>query len=279
MPHIELVEAVNDPGVPGKTGDDRYGFDGAAGTAWALDGATDVTDLRPFPTHESGAAWVAETLSGLLTTAPWPEDEPADYWRRVLKRLIDRAEDTSKIPIKDLPGEAKPIAAGVWMRLHDDGHADFAWLGDCVALLKTGGGVETLGSPEKADAETEEARRLLAMTPEARLKALQTARSLQNTDGNWIFGLDDQAADHLKTATRPLDPGAEAILMTDGFYRLISPYAAYDAAGLFDLVRAEGLSAAVRALRAMEGADADNAALGRIKTRDDACALWLRAVG
>ncbi len=55
---LEAVSTVNDPGMPGKTGDDRVGFDAAAGTVWVLDGATDVTDLRPFPACESGAAWI-----------------------------------------------------------------------------------------------------------------------------------------------------------------------------------------------------------------------------
>jgi hypothetical protein len=37
---IEVLGTVNDPGTPGKSGDDRYGFEAAAGRAWVIDGAT-----------------------------------------------------------------------------------------------------------------------------------------------------------------------------------------------------------------------------------------------
>ena len=74
---LDIISTVNDPGVPGKTGDDRTGFDAAAGTAWVLDGATDVTDLRPFPACESGAAWIAEVLSDRLMQGPEAGEAPA----------------------------------------------------------------------------------------------------------------------------------------------------------------------------------------------------------
>ena len=37
---IEVLGTVNDPGTPGKSGDDRYGFEAAAGRACVIDGAT-----------------------------------------------------------------------------------------------------------------------------------------------------------------------------------------------------------------------------------------------
>ena len=114
---LDVVSTVNDPGVPGKTGDDRAGFDAAAGTAWVLDGATDVTDLRPFPACESGAAWIAEALSDRLMQAPQSGETPEAYFASVLADVRQRAEAETRIPLDKLPGEALPIASGIWMWL------------------------------------------------------------------------------------------------------------------------------------------------------------------
>ncbi len=279
MASMIVVEAVNDPGKPGMTGDDRYGFDISAGTAWVLDGATDVSDLRPFAGVESGAAWIAETLSELLTAPPWPEDEPGAYWRRILRQARMRAERDSSIPLDDLPLDASPIAAGMWIRVDDSGGATFAWLGDCVAITRSGETYGVIGSPDKADAETAEARRLLALSAEDRQEALRGQRRAQNSPGAWIFGLDPAAADHLHTATATLQPDTDVLLMSDGLFRLISPYQSHTPKTLFELVDEGGLLAAIRALRAQEGAGADNASMGRLKTRDDACGVWLRIAG
>ena len=87
---LDIISTVNDPGVPGKTGDDRTGFDAAAGTAWVLDGATDVTDLRPFPACESGAAWIAEVLSDRLMQGPQSGETPEAYFAAVLADVRQR---------------------------------------------------------------------------------------------------------------------------------------------------------------------------------------------
>ena len=51
---ISVKESINWPGAgltadtPKVTGDDRFGFDESAGTAWVLDGATDLGPFRLF---------------------------------------------------------------------------------------------------------------------------------------------------------------------------------------------------------------------------------------
>ena len=139
MPGVRMVvlDTVNDPGTPGRMGDDRFGFDEAAGTAWALDGATDVTELKPFPNAESGAAWIAEALSARLMAPPAADETPEAYFAKALTDVRARAETSTRIPLDDLPGEARPIASGMWMHVVND-RAVFAWLGDCMALLRRG---------------------------------------------------------------------------------------------------------------------------------------------
>ena len=70
-------------------------------------------------------------------------------------------------------------------------------------------------------------------------------------------------------------PGTRILLMTDGFYRLVSPYGRYTDAGLIEAVNAKGLGPLMQELRGLESNPADDAKLGRIKTSDDATALLL----
>ncbi len=269
---VSVLETVNDPGTPGRTGDDRFGFDEAAGTAWALDGATDVTDLKPFPEAESGAAWIAAALSTRLMAPPSPGDTPETHFAKVLTDVRARAEKETRIPLDDLPGEARPIASGMWMHVVD-GQAVFAWLGDCMALLRRGAGVTVIGSPGKADDETVTARRLLAVSPEERLAHLQNDRRRSNGNRT-CFGLDPRAAANLKTLEMAVEAGDMICLMSDGLYRLISPYGTHTPERFMALVEGKGLCGAVDALRAFESAPARD--MNRIKARDDACGVLLR---
>ena len=269
---LDVVSTVNDPGVPGKTGDDRAGFDAAAGTAWVLDGATDVTDLRPFPACESGAAWIAEALSDRLMQGPQSGETPEAYFASVLADVRQRAEAESRIPLDRLPGEALPIASGMWMWLQGD-EAVFVYMGDCMALVRSGAGVRLIGQAEKAEDETAAARRMLALTPEERMGWLRQSRRLSNELGT-AFGLGPDCAQNLKLAHATLQPGDEICLMSDGLYRLISPYATHTLESLMADLSEKGLLALIRALRDFESApDGD---IPRIKRRDDASAVYLR---
>ena len=159
MAAFEIVDAVNSPGSAGKTGDDRYGYDDGAGTAWVLDGATDATPLQPFPGAESGAAWFADTLSShLLGHSPTADETAEAYFQRILTRVRTRAEAESDIALASLPAAAWPIASGIWLRRL--GHAaELCWLGDCMALdLKTGEIMGAVG-PSEEDAREPTIRR------------------------------------------------------------------------------------------------------------------------
>ena len=269
---MQILGTINDPGTPGKTGDDRFGYDEAAGVAWVLDGATDVTDLRPFPRAESGAAWFAQALSDWLLAHPPGDEDLNTYWAEALKAMRTLANKDSKIPLDTLPLSSSPIASGIWVHIKDQA-ATFCWLGDCVGLVRhEDGRLEEFGKPDQADSESEDARQLLKLTEEEMWGKLAEDRALQNSPGRWIFGLNPEAADHLNTATIPVEQGCELLLMTDGLYRLINPYHIVDEAGLIEMISDNGLQQAVSELRKFE---ADAKKIDRVKTRDDACAIYI----
>ncbi len=268
---IEVLDAINDPGSPGKSGDDRYGFDAAAGRAWVVDGATDVTDLKPFPGAESGAAWFAETVSRRLVSGPDGAEGAKAYFNRVLTDTAAEAARRSKIPLDKLPGEASPVASMMWMRR--EGQAcEFVWAGDCFAIAgNENGEAELIGTQEKADAETRDAARMLAMSPEERRRILQAQRRAANAAERGVISLNPAAAAHLNTQRLTLSPGASVLLMTDGFFRFVEPYGLDTPSGLLARVVKDGLGAAITALRKHETSPHSV----RLKARDDSAAVLL----
>lgn len=272
MSAFKVIETVNSPGKPGKTGDDRSGFDASAGTAWVLDGATDVTPLKPFPQAESGAAWVADALSARLMVAPSTRLDARAYWREVMADVRERAARESTIPLDRLPPEAWPIASGIWMRRASD-TAEFGWMGDCLALeLETG---TIIGNVESVAQETEDSRTMATQTKEEQWEAARQSRVQTNSSDRPIFGLYPDRAAGMTTRSLEVRRGTEFVMMSDGFYRLIDPYRIFaDGAGLAAMIRASGLSGAVEALRAFESRT-EAADISRIKASDDACALWI----
>jgi len=271
MAAIAVLDAVNSPGKLGRTGDDRYGFDGQMGTAWVLDGATDATGLMPFPGAESGAAWIAETLSdALLATPPNTHAAPA-YFTQILETVRARAEDESEVSLEKLPPEALPIASGIWMRRLADA-VEFAWLGDCMALdMSTGAVIGPAGDVER---ETRENRKVLKLTEAEIWEQVRLARAARHASGAPIFGLRPEDGARVNLARHAAQAGSQFTLMSDGFYRLIEPYGLYTPAGLASAIAERGLSPLITQLRDHEASNGHEA-LARIKRSDDACALWV----
>jgi hypothetical protein len=279
---MRVIDALCAPGsalsggIKRGVGDDRFGFDEAAGLAWVIDGATDVDPLRLFPHAESDAAWYAETLSGLLAVAP-PADEPVrDYFARVLGEMRRRADAEARVAVADAPRSAWPTAAGLWARARD-GRLEAASLGDAMMILRQpDGAVSVLGDAGKPAEEQARARRAMALAPAERADWLRATRALHNReDGYWVFGLEAGAAARLRLDAAACPAGATGLLMTDGFYRLVSPYQRHDPAGLVAAAMERGLGVLLGELRGLETSAAADAAIGRIKTSDDATAVLI----
>lgn len=277
--NLRFVDAVNNPGKRMGTGDDRYGFDESAGTAWVLDGATDVSRIRVFPRTESDAAWIADTWSMALTTPPAEGQTVTDYMLARQAEVLARAKKKARFDLADAPAMALPVAAGVWAHWSPgEGLLRLAGLGDCMALVKTGDEpVQVFGPDDKPEAEAAQARKLLAMDEEARLGWLQEVRAWQNDPENAAtFGLHPEAMSRLSLLEISLKGPAELLLVSDGFYRLVSPYGTYGAADLLAAAANTGLVPLIRQLRDLEKSPEDDAEIGRLKTSDDACALHMR---
>ena len=285
---MKLIDSISFPGsklgggMKTGTGDDRYAFDEAAGWACVIDGATDVGPVRIFSAAESDAARYAEIFAAEIVKGPADAREvPQAWFGRLLPRIRAAVEKEVKIPLKDAPLASYPTAAATWVRARQNkqgmGVLEGATLGDSIAIVKTPAGVVTVfGETSKASDEQVRAKSVMAMTPEDRLKWLQDVRAIHNTaKGYWVFGVQPEAADHIVYQSCDAPAGTKVLAMTDGFYRLVSPYGRYTDEQLIDAVVARGLGELMRELRGMETSAADDAAIGRFKTSDDATALLL----
>ncbi len=278
---MKLLDSISFPGsklgggMKTGTGDDRYAFDEAAGWACVVDGATDVGPVRIFAAAESDAARYAEIFAETIVRHPADAREiPQAWFARLLPRLRAAIEREVKIPLKDAPLASYPTAAATWVR-HRKGRLEGATLGDSIAIVKSpDGAVTVFGEAGKAADEQGRAKTVMAMTREDQLKWLHDVRAIHNTRGGyWVFGVQPEAADHIVHQTCDAPAGTKALVMSDGFYRLVSPYGRYTDEGLIDAVVARGLGALMRELREMEASPEDDATIGRFKTSDDATAL------
>ena len=278
---MKLLDSISFPGsklgggMKTGTGDDRYAFDEAGGWVCVVDGATDVGPVRIFAAAESDAARYAEIFAETIVRHPADAREiPQAWFARLLPRLRAAIEREVKIPLKDAPLASYPTAAATWVR-HRKGRLEGATLGDSIAIVKSpNGAVTVFGEAGKAADEQGRAKTVMAMTPEDQLKWLQDVRAIHNTRGAyWVFGVQPEAADHIVHQSCDAPAGTKALVMSDGFYRLVSPYGRYTDEGLIDAVMDRGLGALMRELREMEASPEDDASIGRFKTSDDATAL------
>ena len=264
-------------GMKTGTGDDRYVFDEAAGWACVIDGATDVGPIRVFSRAETDAARFAELFAAELLAAPAQANEaPSAYFGRLLPRLRAAVEKEMKVPLADAPLASYPTAAATWVRVRQ-GKVEGATLGDSIALVRSSSGAVTvMGDNHKPGEEQQRARRVMTMTPDERRKWLQGVRAIHNTErGYWVFGVQPEAAAHIIHQTADAPPGTHVLMMTDGFYRLVSPYGRYTDKALVEAAIARGLGPLMSELRDLESNPDDDAKIGRFKTSDDATALLI----
>lgn len=260
-----------------KSGDDRYVFDERAGWACVVDGATDVGRVRLFPRAESDASRYAELFAETMMMNPMkPGETPQAFFARFIGLLRTRVEKEARSSLADCPRDSLPTAAACWVRVAG-GDLDAALLGDSLAILqRPDGSVEVLGDGAKPAAESERAKRVMAKTPEERLAWLRDVRAIHNTDkGYWVFGVEDVAAAHIIHHSVPAPRGSRVLVMTDGFYRLVSPYGVYTDETLIRAANDRGVGRLLDELRSHESNPADDAKIGRFKTSDDATALLL----
>ena len=279
MSRLVVRAALNDPG--GAINEDVVGHAGDA--AWVIDGATGFGARRHAP-DLSDARWYARALdAALVRAAAEPELPPAAMLERAIGEVA--AAFLGFASAEPPPAEV-PAAAVALVRASAAGLA-YAVLGDCAVVLPAAGGVRLINDPVVGpfDRRFAEAIALLhreGITEVARVQAemapfINRLRRFMNRPGGfWVAALEPLAARHAVNGVAPLAAGAEALLASDGFLRLIEPFAVHDAAGLLAAAAGAGFAPLVATLRALERADPAGRRFPRLKIHDDASAVLLR---
>lgn len=280
---LTFVEAISLAGDRKKQNDDACGAHGAF--AWVIDGATDL-HTPPYSGQASDAQWLAERLNSHLHAALEGQTSEAEL-RAVIRKAAQRAhaafgafENVGGMEFWESPTASVALVAETATGLTG------LDLGDCrcFALDVEGIGHEAGSRGGASDDEAKRARDASAkvgasalLRDEDTLKMLREVRARHNqTDGYWVFGLQETCADHARVWELPLKRPAHVLLATDGFSALVDRYRVYDAAGLVRAALDKGLQELGRELREIETADAGGALHPRFKKSDDATAVLLR---
>lgn len=277
---LEVLDQISLAGRTGKANEDAFAARTRA--AIVLDGATGLGEqLLPGP---SDAAWLSRFGANRIMSYVGDGARARDA---ITAALFD-AHISFEHLRKRAPKENYEMPfASLMLAVEDDTAIEFAWYGDCAAIVgRAGGEVRLIGEAlAKRARESARAKSLAeskgeavagAGLREAFLPALRAARNLVNTErGGYLFGPDVIAADHV--ATERVGGVHDILLTSDGFLALASDYGRYTAETLLASAKQKGLEALATELRDIEANDPDGKQFPRFKKSDDATAVLLRA--
>lgn len=276
---LTILDSLSHHG--GGANDDRWGC--TAHAAWVIDGATSLAGAKALP-GPSEAAWFAEAVNRHVLQLVATHEELATLLPAVASRVrADFRRDAGR----DLAVGEEPPAASIALLRHTAAGLEALNLGDCVLLYRhRDGDLRRFGSCAVGPFEDKWLAIMKRMRAEgadndAVMKAVWTQvrenRGWSNRDGGyWVMDLTERWQGHEQIGQLDAAEGAEALLMSDGYYRLVDHYGRYDDEGLLAAARQRGLLALYDELRRIEGEDAATLRYPRIKAQDDATAVLLQ---
>ncbi|QBE65622.1 hypothetical protein [Pseudoduganella lutea] len=277
------IDRISGGATPGHNEDHVAVFDSATATDLVvLDGATPVAE-RNYIDGGGDVVWFVHRFAAALA----PAIQAGLGQHAAVHAAIDsvRTEFFARVNGATIPAHALPIAALTWIRATRDGLLHLYCLGDCITLMRLPDGnvvdLDPWVNPQEAvlRAEIATLRAAGIDDPAARharlLPMLRARRADQNGSAQpSILCLQPQGPFAARQHVVPAPAGAVLLGMTDGFYRLVDPYALHTPASLVRACEERGLEAALLALRAHEAAMAAGLS---VKRADDASAVMWRA--
>jgi hypothetical protein len=271
MLRLETLLALSAPGVPGTRSEDWVGVSPDRRTAWIIDGATGVTDVRVFASPHSDASWFAEALSNALQFTADTSIDVRGTIRLALRHVREQARRCGAPSWTDVPIYAVPSATLLLVAIdRHDRFVETAWVGDCVGLRRRRGRVVPLGS--SAPRPFQGVWRPTCGDIDVTADGLRRDRAKVLLDGRLSASLL-ALPKLIRRRVTAVAEGDEILLMTDGFFRLVYPFRLTSQQDLFDQV-VPGARRLLGTLRRHEAGS--NHPLARVKRHDDASALLLK---
>ena len=250
-----------------------------------LDGATSVADADYVDPRQGDVAWLVQAFAAALAQAIGPELTQGSAVRTAADAV--RQAWHAQAGAAAAPLSAHPLAALTWIRIQEnDDHLALSLycLGDCKAFaLDADGAVYDLDpyvNPHEAVLQEAMASLGLASVSDPVLRRarllpmLRARRAFQHgAAAPDVLCLAPQGAFKAREYQLRLPRDASVLAMTDGFYRLVDPYALHSIEQLAQRCRTDGLAVLMDELRAFETARA--CGTRAVKSADDASAvLW-----
>jgi Protein phosphatase 2C len=273
---FELLDSFSLPGDPKKPNEDSSAHTDAM--ALVIDGATGLS--APLMPGASDAHWIATFAARRMKAHSQEGGGPEDW----LLAAAQNAENSFNALRSREPKERYELPlASLMLSAIVENEIQFAWFGDCAALLRTGEGVTMIGDTLQSRAAETIRARSLSETPaalgvrEEYLPRLRDSRNRVNTQGGaWLFAPDAACAGHARHAAHPAQGVSRLLLATDGFLALAADYGRYSPEALLAAAEKKGLKALTAELRSIEASDPDGRQYPRFKRSDDATALLLQ---
>lgn len=278
---LNVIDRISIPSPNAAINEDAVGATMSA--AWAIDGATGVSERPPVVAATTDAAWLAGELNAALHAAfAAAQPEPVRTLASVEAELrsdfiaVDRQPGT--------PAGEQPTAALALAALHQETLHLFG-IGDCRVIYEERSGELGEFNPSAiGPAEAliiAERRRLLAEYPNEdpwpRLKPfIRPLRERVNQEGGYSIVHPTRSwSTRVVRQTHERAKIRRLLLLSDGLYRLVDVFAAITAAGLMQAAVAKGLGTLSSELRALEDQDRDCSKYPRVKTHDDASGILI----
>lgn len=270
---LDIIDHVTQPGSRERTNEDTYGHKG--NTAWVIDAAGGLGNRRYIANdngHDTDAAWLAHRLSLFFrNNAPAYGGDLAGLLVAARQNLSHQFNAAARaVP---MAGHNLPVAAVTLLHADAGNGVKIARLGDTVAMVQDSD-YRIDGVFDNPVLRQAEARTLAAKRKGDDLVAVQRANraNANGENGFGVFALRDHFAPLITQKHIPDLKSGQALLMSDGFYRLVDVFGLYDNPALMGAVQHRGLAPQLDRLRKLE----HRRDSGQVKPSDDATAMFLR---
>jgi hypothetical protein len=250
---------------------------------WVLDGATSISNRHKEiqGTPETDASWFVRRFSEELKNQTEGSDIVV-FAKHVLDKLqIEASAEWDDWNEEDVPSSSFSHIA-IEKKL-----VSFTNLGDCRILYQVDGGpVESFGSCNVTSLDLALLGEYLLVRKnlknenhfdawKAIIPTIRKNRKRMNIPGGyWILSPDGEGLNHVERMSVPYENSVQALLVTDGLYRLVDTYFQLGTKEFFaQAFESTGLEVLLSKLRKIETNDPHAIIYPRVKLQDDATAL------
>jgi hypothetical protein len=246
--------------------------------AWVVDGVSGVTGRR-IVGEASDAAWLATTLDAALRQEFAAPQSDADA---ALQRVSSRISDAFfAIGVGQADDRAECPCACLALLSLVENRVQTSCIGDCrVIAERSDGGLHIAADTRVERFETSLLKELIDrmgrepdIDPKIALaEKFRAMRGFLNRDdGYWVVHPTIGWLRGLQQTVTPAFSGQTALLVSDGFYRLVNLFGAHTDCSLLAAAKEHGLNALLKTLRELEDRHSIEE-YPRIKRHDDASA-------